>query len=339
MAFDFSKGVKPQSCFQENIIVEKGGIQKLNFGNVEVNEDNLFINSTDPEKIYEQDNNLNIYNKWGQLKLFLEECFFLLRYSKNVKTVIYVGAAPGEHIYCIASIFSHLNFHLYDSRSYDSRLSKLENVITHSQYFEDRDVEYWKEYSNEILFISDIRTLTYGNKEASEIENENITWGDMKLQEQWVKEINPVYASLKFRLPYATDFNMVERYRKYLKGSILLQCYTSPGSSETRLIVPQNAEQIMYDILAYERKLFYHNSVKRWSEWKNIFPLYALEDFGIGDDFDSCYFKFIIRSLLEATDTKINRDTVRELTEKIIGEITPRKINKIGNQYVEKDLD
>jgi hypothetical protein len=330
--FDFSKGVRSSTCGIESVIIEtdKESIYVNNSNNI-VQGDFLFLGEKDKERDYERYYRTNNV-KWGQLKLFLEECIFLLHYSHNCKEVLYVGSSPGEHIFCLASIFSHLTFELYDPREFDSRLRDLPNVTLHTSIFEEDHISHWSK-RKDFLFISDIRTLEYAQGDKTEEESEDIAWKDMKLQEEWVLRMKPTASSLKFRLPYYNDYTKTEQIREYIKGYILLQPYTSSKSSETRLINTGDFTKINYDILMYERKMFFHNTCTRNSEWIDIFPLFDLDDFGIDNTYDGCYFKYVVKSLLEATDTIMSRESVRGLCEKIINSITPKKVKRIGAHY------
>jgi len=157
-----------------------------------------------------------------------------------------------------------------------------------------------------VLFISDIRRMTESgendglgvpilssNPAASQYEREVSILEDMKLQEDCTIALRPDNASLKFRLPWLSafpteaqqqSFSQVEKATipplnfstgqlTYLDGKVLLQPFSPPTSTETRLFVSSDnqAEKSsserfsvrQWDCQAYEEQLFYHNKVTR----------------------------------------------------------------------------
>lgn len=272
---------------------------------------------------------------WGQLKLFLSEFFTIIHHlDEDVKNVLYVGGANGSHIYVLAELFEDLNFHLYDSERFDKRLYGLKNVRIYKKYFDDKELASWKK-RGKIFFISDIRTLTYDpGTQTDEIrkKNEESVWGDMKLQEKWIKELNPSLSLIKFRLPFAFDFVLKEgRTRNYLNGNICLQVYNKPTSSETRLLV-KDVSFRDWDIVSYERKMYYHNCITRNKRnFLNPFngsskPIYPEK--GLFNDFDSTYFTFsVIDFIKRYTEDEPSEQNAKILLDFILDNITPRKIN------------
>lgn len=74
---------------------------------------------------------------WGQRKLFLSELYFLTKYSKLGKVVIYAGAAPGTHIEYLATLFPEHIFLLVDPCHYDIKPTGLphKEIILVNDYF------------------------------------------------------------------------------------------------------------------------------------------------------------------------------------------------------------
>jgi hypothetical protein len=294
------------------------------------------------------------YNKilvnvhWGQLKLFMSE-FFTFIYRLNTENlspplnkeenldILYIGAAPGDHIYVLAQLFDEYHYHLYDTQKFDVRLNELTNVTIYPKYFDDIELEKWKK-KNKCFLISDIRTLSYnpsGFSKDSQKINEESVWSDMQLQQKWVEQLNPYMSLLKFRLPFAYDFILKEgKTRKYLSGMVLRQVYNKPTSSETRLLVSE-IDKKDWDIVSYERKLAYHNDKVRTSKFLNPIdeserPIY--KEKGLMNDFDSSYFCVLVMDFLTSIDEIPNEVNVRNIMDFIIDNISSKKSNLLSKR-------
>lgn len=293
-----------------------------------------YLNENSKELEYDVTSILNNVH-WGQLKLFLSEFFTIIHHmDSDIKNILYVGGANGSHIYVLAELFEDLNFHLYDSERFDKRLYGLKNVRIYKKYFDSKDLEKWKK-RGKIFFISDIRTLTYDpgtQTDEIRIKNEESVWRDMKLQERWIKELKPSLSLIKFRLPFAFDFILKEgKERNYLNGDVCLQVYNKPTSSETRLLV-KDIDYKDWDIVSYERKLYYHNCITRnKKKFLNPFngkPMAIYPEKGLFNDFDSTYFTVaVIDFVKKYTDDEPSEKNVKVMLDFILDNITPRKIN------------
>lgn len=124
------------------------------------------------------------------------------------------------------------------------------------------------ERNKPLLFISDIRSGSVALHNFEEHVAEN-----MRAQECWTQILHGAYSMLKFRLPYtskAASFggrdvmpptNLIELDGsvQYLRGDILLPIWTRPTSTEGRLVVPQGAFQVKYDVGKVENQFFFFN--------------------------------------------------------------------------------
>lgn len=218
--------------------------------------------------------------KFGQLKLFVTELFFLCNYwdPSRIKspTVLYIGAGPGHHLVTLVRMFPTINWELYDLQEFAPGLKDLPNVTLFEKYFEDSDIP---RYSNrdDVFLICDIRSLTYKQGDVKWTwSNESKVIEDMKLQESWVLKIKPVWGSLKFRLPYAQK-EVIKRLGdswNYLDGQIYIQPWIGLTSSETRLIVSRdNLIPKDWDYSKYERQMSYHNGVRRLQKWRSKYSI------------------------------------------------------------------
>ncbi len=246
-----------------------------------------------PRMQYKEDIKYKSSLHWGQLKLMLTEIEFLTLviedHKKNFKnkklTVVYPGAAPGDHIELLARLFPTMTFVLYDLVAYSIKAT--DKIILKHQFFTDIDAQEWNSAkdTNYIAVISDIRTMPVSHTSIKE---------DMDRQLGWWKIMNPHMTIYKFRLQY--DNNKTE----YPKGDIYIQPFARILSSETRLIIKENAPLIQYDNKKYEEQMFTYNS-----KYRDKYYNHALGDVNIRDDgIDNCYdcscFVLIIEKYLKS---------------------------------------
>lgn len=267
---------------------------------------------------------------WGQFKLLFSELQFFTYYLRpDIKNVIYVGAAPGNHTYVLAHLFEDLTFHLYDIQIFDPRLKKLKNVNMYNKYFTDEDIEKHKKLNVKYMFVSDIRNLSVDKLVINQRENENKIWEDMQLQESWVFSLRPVYSLLKFKLPYGSEDYNVSKFGKtvsYLEGQIFKQVFPPANSAESRLVVSK-FERRDWDLLSYERKMSYHNNVIRQkATFKN--PLTGknenvYEERGLTNNFDSVCSFSILCDYLEKINKKQTVENVKIVFDYIFDNILP----------------
>ncbi len=101
---------------------------------------------------------------YGQRKLFLSEVEFLTNVTNalsnkvNKKIVlIYAGAAPGNHIDLLSSMFPFVKFVLVDPAKF--AIEPTDNIAIYREFFTDEmSLELRQEYSDYVrLFVSDIR--------------------------------------------------------------------------------------------------------------------------------------------------------------------------------------
>lgn len=205
---------------------------------------------------------------WGQRKLFISEMECLTKYGHLGKNVIYVGAAQGRHIQFLSECFPEHNFHLFDIN--DNWIVKNTNKITINNKYFNNDIakEYYDKYKGDIIYFSDIRNITLGDDNISDLEKEKLVWIDMNMQKQWLDIMKPNISMLKFRLPFSFNENPLEikgdyKNLEYFDGEIYLQAWAGYYSTETRLYILGEPKLKKYDWRLYESEMFYFNNITR----------------------------------------------------------------------------
>lgn len=96
-------------------------------------------------------------------------------------------------------------------------------------------------------------------KELHETVEQKIDQGvldDMETQKRWLKIMKPTVAQLKFRLPYS---NIRYPLISYLNGKCFWGIFAKNRSSETRLVVYDYDNEVLWDTKKYDDQLYYHN--------------------------------------------------------------------------------
>lgn len=82
----------------------------------------------------------------------------------------------------------------------------------------------------------------------------------MSLQQSWVRRLKAKQASLKFRLPYdSRRYSVV----KYLGGQLYFPVWGAQTTTECRLYTGVSEPTLDYDVLGYNERLYYFNTVSR----------------------------------------------------------------------------
>jgi hypothetical protein len=221
------------------------------------------MRDSNPRRVYHRRDRGSLKSTvhWGQRKLLLSEIEFLIRNLKNEKIVlIYAGAAPGDHIPVLAELFDEWidAVELYDIRQYHEDLENYEKLKINSKLFDLNDIENIKQkYPNNLIFmISDIRSVSIRDDE----DNDEGILRDMKVQEEWVRLLDPAAALLKFRLAYD---HVKHPSLEYLDGDLYYPVWGPRTTTECRLMTHGGAGTRIYDTLHYNEKLFYFNTIAR----------------------------------------------------------------------------
>lgn len=257
----------------------------------------------------------------GQIKLFFTELLFLTKYINGVSKVLYVGAAMGYHISKLAELFPKVIFDLWDPGKF--MLEPRNNIKIYNLPFKNENARMYASDQEKILFMCDIRTLTIAKftKEKDEEKIGELVENDMIMQAEWIKIINPVYAYLKFRLPWLTPKS------HYLGGTIYLQPY-SPVGTEARLMTNNYTDNIEYDNFEYDEKMAYFDFKVRtkneYPRWKNIFLKYNLLNC-----WDNAFALYITDYYLR----KIHNISSDDKTGELYMDILNFHIKQFGNKY------
>lgn len=245
----------------------------------------------------------------GQLKLLMMEILFMSMVYEKTETrpcVIYIGAAPGDHLVDLIKLFPLCDYHLYDSSSFSEKLYNFRSdnpdisLSINNELFTTAHTEMFKnsEYEN-IYFISDIRAMEYKSSGTEYSKNKSraaIIEADMNLQLEIVTELKPKAFSLKFKVvPESTSFFY------YPKGVLFKQPWTRAASTELRLISTNyTGEEVEYNAkLINENNTNLNNTVKRYTY---INPETGIADYignGLKNDYYSIYTLYIIHLYLK----------------------------------------
>jgi hypothetical protein len=229
---------------------------------------------------------------WGQMKLLMSEIQFLnhVALDKNVnpkKTLItYAGAAGGEHLEYLYTIYPDYDWLLIDPGSFSKAAShhpRRGAVKIRNEFFLDSTIKTIPVGYETYLFISDIRVDT----------KEELVMNDMIKQAEWLMMMNAKHSLSKFRLPYTNENEDTKiklptdsfsyNYNKklmtlpkgkagkneilYLDGILNLQIFPPIHSTELRLIVSRNTDGSYpfeyYNYKDIEDQLFFYNNVLR----------------------------------------------------------------------------
>lgn len=284
---------------------------------------------------------------WGQFKLLLTELDFLTRYWDPSKVsnpkLVYVGAATGVHIACLAELFPSFEFHLYDPcdvNKFDPVLAKFPQINQYVQFFTNEDCERWKN-RDDVFFVCDIRNTLHKRGERltveEENENEEIVWRDMLMQQEWVQIIKPYKAHLKFRLPWSKKYNLDKGdSRPYLDGIVYKQPFAPKTSTETRLVPFDSLTKRDWDYVKYEEIMFYHNVQTRLNvkfrdplTGSNIMPF---QDIGLLADYDSTLAIVIAMGYLKKFNVDTNTDILKKFLIYLINGTDNGKSNLVGRR-------
>jgi len=194
---------------------------------------------------------------WGQVKLFAAEVCFLIHLKGQISDVLYVGAAPGEHISVLAQMFPGLIFHLYDPRKFSEKL-KMGNVRLYNKLFTLEEARQWSSMAR-FAFVCDIRSEINPTKQTSE-QIDQIVSEDMQLQSSLFTTMKKPPSMLKMRAPYLKDtFD-------YWDGLRLMPYYGPDSTNEVRLVTGKEDKLRTYNARVLDDECYSFNRYVRTME-------------------------------------------------------------------------
>jgi ubiquinone/menaquinone biosynthesis C-methylase UbiE len=278
-------------------------------------------------KYHNRTNEIKPVIHWGQRKLLMSEIEFLTVYLQEIKNiqskpiyVIYAGSAPGTHILYLSKLFPTVHFELYDPREFSKKLNGCNRIKTHVQYFMDETANEWKSENHPdkiILFISDIRTGDTDTMTSKKVE-ERVKI-DNQWQINWYNIMSPKFSMFKFRLPYDSD-----EKTEYLAGLLYLGVYATANSTETRLIVKDNAKMKTYDNREFEEQLCHFNNHERILNYDNLlYDIGINKKHGIKNNYDGASEVYILKEYVKLNQNKNTPDKIlQDIVISMIGEIS-----------------
>jgi hypothetical protein len=241
----------------------------------------------------------------GQRKLFISHLQYLTKSIDNLNKIhflVYAGASPGLTSKKLSDmLFPNVKFILFDPCEFqvegvhlftsDVNFSQKikqsnERIFLFNEIFSSKVAEKIKNNFKNILFISDIRLSPGPSSFPTDFNVLKCTC----MQFNWVNELQPKTASLKFRQPFYTDNSVSESHNQerefihardvfgvdfinnyfnktftYFTGIYLIQPWSGRTSSETRLYIDSINEFTteILDVDLYEEKMFYFNTCQR----------------------------------------------------------------------------
>lgn len=273
------------------------------------------INNSFPRLKYEDlAHKLTTVIHWGQRKLLLSEIEFLTKYAQPNDVLIYAGAAPGDHIILLNQFFPFIYYVLIDPRDFSKGLKGKDNIRLLNTYLDKKiSADIKKQFAGRrLLLISDIR--------RDEPTQENIQ-EDMSLQRYFYKIMDPDYSMFKFRLRYDTGKTT------YMKGLVYIQPWARVSSSEGRLVIEKNAEEIEYDNQKYEENFVYFSRIMRCQYFKHNYQV---------PDMDHCYDCYTEFYILGEYYDKYGDKFLKNL--RVNNKNTRKKFVENSSKYITKEL-
>lgn len=246
---------------------------------------------------------------WGQRKLFLAVLQFMTLYVDLgdaslplTPKIVYAGAAPGHNIALLSKLFPTCEFHLYDTNPFSTSLDNNPKITMYKQYFTNDDAMKWSR-EQEAYLISDIRRDIAGKTPA---DAEKVIQEDMQMQLRWYEIMKPKQAQFKFHLPYSgMGF---ENTTDYIDGTVYVQAWRGPSSTECRL-VPKWGVRKIWNNIDYEDANFFINARLREGT-KFINPLTGdntpIDDQELTNDYDSTLEISILLDYLKRFSPHVN---------------------------------
>lgn len=243
----------------------------------------------------------------------LMEIEFLTMYANDsgVKNVVYAGAAPGDRISYLTTLFPDLKFFLISDGRFTCQQSGQIEIL--NERFDSDLASSFQDMG--VLFICDINSSpSYAKFREKEARNRK----DMEDQQDWHETMKPIASLLKFRLPYPTG-NSTTEYTNYLAGQIRLPIYGGKTSTDALLIVDDiECRKVNYSWKEFEDLMFHHNTRTR----ETFYP-HEIDDPFVDHCYDCRSEIYVIQSYLQQLHgNRLREDELNHLTIKMMAALS-----------------
>lgn len=257
----------------------------------------------------------------GQLKLFLTELHILTDHGDETDTIIYAGAAPGDHLNVLIPMFPNKKWILVDPSpiKLQGQASSLDvTVIQDYCTIELLKNLLKKEHLGKIGFISDIRSSIGG-----EVPSELVT-ADMTLQMQLANFLLPQWSLMKFKLLHT------ETTTKYLGGDLFFQAFSRNNSPEGRLFTTfgKNETLVDYDVTKIINNFNFYNQKIRGTQC-----LTPSQYIGTDECHDCAYLYHVIEKFVFHNSNGASGPDIYHLLRKVLN------FNTRSHEVVYKDAE
>lgn len=304
----------------------------------------------------------------GQRKLLVSEILFMTLHGAKARTVVYIGAAGGQHIPALCEMYPEHRFLLYDPAPFSRPLMDYmrknpTRVAVYNELFPpaDKNGRAARDLAQAtgasgigtstataaqrgFLLISDIRR----REENADAPTNSDVDADMELQVMICREMQPLAAHLKCRLPYfnpEADPPEPDIQVTLPKGVIYFQPWCGHKSTETRLILepPYDDPSSTMTLSArwYESALYNHNINTRYT--RHITPAIETTDLFLGTVYDTCFdctferytlWRYLVTAVPTTLSTEENSYTNFAALYNLLKRIVGREDERLLREHV-----
>lgn len=199
----------------------------------------------------------------------------LVTMDAGTPIVVYIGAAPADHLSKIAELYEFLEFHIYDEIEFSHDLQtyaftsggrvKLFDFIPSDEhlkgYSDKRERIYLvSNYTNPSIRVKqDYSKLASRDQQKAKLDfhmlKESCVRDDASKNIKIAQVLNPVAALLKFRPPHVHKGEMKRIEFTFFNGEVMMPIFGGPKTSECRMIVTNYDDVIDWDYEFFTRKL------------------------------------------------------------------------------------
>lgn len=230
---------------------------------------------------------------WSDRRAFVGAIEFLTYYGNRSTTVVWAGAR-GQFYAKLADLFPHHTFEVYTQ---DMQPTEHERVHVHTDNFSTVDAE--KYFGQKVIFMCDSRRVKTSDSFDVNLDTPSSVHDDMDRQKLWVTIIEPSISWLKFRLPWTSGIST------YFPGTMWLQPWGPPTSTETYLVFENVPSTVEYDHDKINNIMYWHNTVQRTVVYDQ-----PEDKFGLDSCYDCSTEQFILRMYNETYQTTVTSGNI-----------------------------